>query len=308
MVGLAVVLPVRIYLDELISKTKRYMKRLLIAITLVTFIVICTSARKSVKAYTEEKLMDVAFGSFPSSKMDVYLPANRNARTPFVILIHGGGWVLGDKSLDRPTEDTLLAHGIACANINYRFVDSLHTHYPEMLADIDSAVNYCIAHAGEWNTRKDNFITSGGSAGGHLCLLYGYTANKKISAIIAECPPTDLTDTVMLNYATKIGLQPVIEKMVGATYTRGQALAPQFAASSPIYHIKNIPTLIVHGTADKTVLYSQSVAFDKVLTSKNITHKFISIPGADHDCNLKDPATRTMVYKEIVDWALKYGK
>jgi hypothetical protein len=33
-----------------------------------------------------------------------------------------------------------------------------------MLADDDSAVTYCIAHAREWNTRKDNFIISGASA------------------------------------------------------------------------------------------------------------------------------------------------
>ena len=284
------------------------MRRLLIAATLVAFITGCNTTKKIAVNFTEEKIMDVAYGSFLSSKMDVYLPANRNAQTPFVILIHGGGWILGDKSLDHPTQDTLLAHGIACANINYRFADSLQTHYRQMLADIDSAVNYCIAHADNWNTRKDNFIISGGSAGGHLSLLYGYTTNKKVSAIIAECPPTDLTDTVMLNYATKVGLLPVVHKMTGGTYTPGQSPGTQFSESSPIYHVKNIPTLIIHGTADKTVLYSQSVALDKMLTSKNITHKLISIPGADHDCNMKDPATRTMVYKEIVDWAWKYGK
>lgn len=177
-----------------------------------------------------------------------------------------------------------------------------------MLADIDNAVNYCIVHADKWNTRKDNFIISGASAGGHLSLLYGYTTNKKVGAIIAECPPTDLTDTVMLNYATTIGLLPVVHKMTGGIYTPGKLLGPQFAASSPIYHVKNISTLIIHGTADRTVLYSQAVDLDKMLTSKNITHKLIIIPGADHDCNLKDPTTRTMVYKEIVDWAWKYGK
>jgi acetyl esterase/lipase len=283
------------------------MKRLLFAVILVAFITGFTSTKK-IATITEEKIMDVAYGSFPSSKMDVYLPADRNAQTPFVILIHGGAWVSGDKSSDTPTQDSLLAHGIACANINYRFVDDLQTHYPQMLADIDSAVNYCIVHAGEWNTRKDNFITSGASAGGHLSLLYGYTTNKKISAIIAECPPTDLTDTVVLNYESTIGLLPVIHKMAGSLYTPGQALGPEFAASSPIYHVKNIPTLIIHGTGDRTVPYSQAVNLDKMLTSKNITHKLVTVPGADHDMNLKDPTTKTMVYKEILDWAWKYGK
>ncbi|MBZ5856831.1 alpha/beta hydrolase [Flavihumibacter profundi] len=284
------------------------MKRLLIEIALLALISGCTSSKKAGLMAGEKKLTDVAYGSFPSSKMDVYLPANRNAQTPFVILIHGGAWLWGDKQSDTPTQDSLLAHGIACANINYRFVDTLQTHYPQMLADIDSAVNYCIAHASEWNTRKDKFIISGASAGGHLSLLYGYTTNKKISAIIAECPATDLTDTAVLNYEAKIGLLQAIHKMTNAIYTPGQPLGPEFAASSPIYHVKNIPTLIIHGNGDRTVPYSQSVDLDKKLTAKNIIHKLITIPGADHDLNLKDPATKNMVYKEVVDWAWKYGK
>ena len=284
------------------------MKRLLIVLPLVAFIVACTTSKKVVTNFTEEKTMNVAYGSFPSSKMDVYLPANRNAQTPFVIVVHGGAWVFGDKNLDTPTQDTLLAHGIASANINYRFADSLQTHYPQMLADIDSAVNYCISNSAKWNTRNDNFIICGGSAGAHLSLLYGYTTNRKVSALIAECPPTDLADTTMLNYAKNVGLLPVVHKMTGAMYTPGQELGPQFAASSPIYHVKNIPTLLIHGTADKTVPYAQAVALDKMLTSKNSTHKLITIPGADHDLNLKNSTTRIMVYKEIVDWAWKYGK
>ena len=284
------------------------MKQLMIAVTLVSLILGCKSTKSTATNSTEEKLMDLAYGSFPSSKMDVYLPANRNAKTPFVILIHGGAWVQGDKKSDRPTQDSLLAHGIASANINYRFVDNDKTHYPEMLADIDSAINYCMAHAGEWNTRKDNFITSGASAGGHLSLLYGYTTDKKISAIIAECPATDLADTVVLNYISKIGLLPAVHYMTNAVYTPGQPLGPQFAASSPIYHVKNIPTLLIHGDADKTVPYAQSLDLEKKLKSKNVPHKLVTIPGADHYLNLNDPATKKMVYKEVVDWALKYGK
>jgi acetyl esterase/lipase len=284
------------------------MIRLFFVVTLVCFIAGCSSTKRIAANFTEEKLTDIAYGSFSSSKMDVYLPANRNTQTPFVILIHGGAWVNGDKRLDTPTQDSLLAHGIACANINYRFADNLQTHYPQMLADIDSAVNYCIAHAHEWNIRKDNFVISGASSGGHLSLLYGYTTNKKVSAIIAECPPTDLADTAFLNYVTKRGLLAVIQKMTGAIYTPGQSLAPEFAASSPVHHIKNIPALLIHGTADKTVPYSQSVELDKRLTSKNIIHKLITIPGADHDCNINVPVTRTMIYKEIIAWAWKYGK
>ena len=53
----------------------------------------CSSSRKSAATFTNEKALDVSYGSFPSSKMDVYLPAGRSKESPFVVLIHGGGWI-----------------------------------------------------------------------------------------------------------------------------------------------------------------------------------------------------------------------
>ena len=61
------------------------------------------------------------------------------------------------------------------------------------------------------------------SAGGHLALLYAYSTNKKINAIIAESAPTDVTDTAFLNYQTRIGMLSVVEKMANGKYVAGQA-------------------------------------------------------------------------------------
>ena len=280
------------------------MNQLLFLLIFAASVVICYSQKNQL---AEQKLKDVAYGTFASSKMDVYLPANRNLQTPFVILIHGGAWIGGDKIFESTTQDSLFAHGIASVNLNYRFADSSQVHYSQILTDIDSAVMYCIAHADEWHTRKQNFVVSGISAGGHLSLLYGYTTNKKISAIIAGCPPTDLTDTSVLKYESSIGLMTAIESLTGAKYIAGQTDAA-FIAASPVFYIKNIPTLIIHGTADRTVPYSQAVELDKKLTDKNFTHQLISLPGADHDLNPKSPMTLGMLNKEIVDWVWEYGK
>ncbi len=283
------------------------MKRLLTIITIQSLIFSFNFSKTSAQNIAEQKIRNVAYGSFRSSKMDVYLPANRNAKTPFVILIHGGAWIMGDKFLNTATQEAMLAKGIASININYRFADNLQTHYPEMLADIDSAVNYCIAHADAWHTRKDGFITSGHSAGGHLALLYAYLGNKKISAIIAESAPTDVTDTVFLNYQARIGMLAVVEKMANGKYVAGQPQPPGYKASSPLYHVKNIPVLLIHGTLDKTVPYSQSAKLDSLLQSKKIIHKLLPIEGAGHDLNLNDPKTKNIIMDEMIAWAFKYG-
>jgi acetyl esterase/lipase len=275
---------------------------------LVTVAISCGSPVRLTANLPEEKKIDVSYGTFLTSKMDVYLPENRNKRTPFVILIHGGAWTLGVKEWNREMQDSLLTKGIGSANLNYRFADDNQVHFPQILADIDSAVNYCINHAVDWNTRKESFIVSGTSAGGHLALLYAFTTDKKINGVVANCPPTDLTDTALLNYEKEIGILPAIEKMAGANYSFGQPLPQEFTKASPLYHVKNIPTLLIHGTADKTVPYLQSVKLNKELASKKVPHKLLSVPGADHDLMLHDPQTKAKLYNETMAWVLKYGK
>lgn len=270
----------------------------------------CSTSRKATGNLPELRLKDVSYGSFASSKMDITLPANRNVQTPFVIIIHGGAWVLGDKIWGSRTQDTLLAHGIASANINYRFADDDKIHVQELLADVDSVILYCASHAKQWNTRKDNFIINGESAGAHLSLMYGYTTARKISAIISECAPTNLSDTTVLNYYANrdTSLLHAICKMVGAGYTPGRVASPAFADASPVSHVKNIPTLFFHGTTDVVVPYSQATDLEKKLKDKRYTYQFIPMVGANHDLGLNVPESRAAIYKEIVDWVWKYGK
>lgn len=284
------------------------MKRSLPAVIIASFLFNCSCAQKTASQLPEQKLMDVAYGSFPSSKMDVYLPANRNEHTPFVIILHGGAWTLGHRDWGMRTQDSLAAHGIASANIDYRYADDSTTHYQDLLKDIDSVIMYCAAHAGEWHTRTSGFIMNGESAGAHLALLYGYTTTNTISAIIAECAPTNMTDTNLLNYYNRdSNAIRAITKMVGAKYIPSQPLDAAFKGASPVHQVKNIPTLFFHGTEDQMVPYSQALALEAALKNKGYTYKFVSMPGAGHDVGFNTLEGRTKIYGEIVKWAKQYG-
>jgi acetyl esterase/lipase len=280
------------------------MKKILLVLLFTVYAPVLFSQKNYLPA---EKDYDLAYGSFPSSRLDLYLPVNRSSQAPFAIIIHGGAWVTSDKKYERGTQQVLLEQGIASVNINYRFADSVHTHFEALLADIDSAVQYCIAHADSWHTRKSNFVFLGTSAGAHLALLYPYLNSSGTSAIVAQCAPVDLSDTSALGFAARVGLLPVICKMAGAAWKPGEALDPRFRAGSPLYHIKNIPTLIIHGTDDHTVPFSQAIKLHTKLDSMNIPNKLVSITGADHDLNMKDPATKNRIYKEICDWIWMYN-
>lgn len=51
---------------------------------------------------------NVSYGTDPKQAMDIYLPAGRKAsETPFLVLIHGGGWTSGDRSDFKSIVDTI---------------------------------------------------------------------------------------------------------------------------------------------------------------------------------------------------------
>ena len=68
----------------------------------------CTKEKNTGNSGSAQTLFNVAYGSSSAQAMDIYLPANRNTgSTKVIVLIHGGGWISGDKNdpLFLPTVD-----------------------------------------------------------------------------------------------------------------------------------------------------------------------------------------------------------
>jgi acetyl esterase/lipase len=205
-----------------------------------------------------ERNYNISYGSDTAQKLDLFLPKNRDGNTPFAILIHGGGWMYNDKSDLTALQDSLLKRGVASVSINYRYA-SAQIHFEELMQDVDLAVNYCNSKSDAWNIRKDDYLLGGTSAGGHMSLLYAYNYDEagRIGGIISAAGPTDITQVDWLNYAIVVDLLDEIENMVGAKYTSGQPLDARFSMASPRFHIKNVPTLILHGSSDLFVPFSR---------------------------------------------------
>ncbi len=64
-------------------------------------------------------IYNISYGTDASQKIDLGLPANRNEATQFVVVVHGGGWVAGDKTELSWMLTGLKQRGFAVANINY---------------------------------------------------------------------------------------------------------------------------------------------------------------------------------------------
>ena len=99
-------------------------------------------------------------------KQDELLLKNR----PGVIMIHGGGWVEGDKeSMVAPFAVPFVQHGFVVANVEYRLAKSATA--PAAVQDVRNAAKWFVEHAAEYKVDPGHVIVMGPSAGGHLALL-----------------------------------------------------------------------------------------------------------------------------------------
>ncbi|MBA4189821.1 MAG: lipase [Planctomycetaceae bacterium] len=113
---------------------------------------------------------NVAYGTHPRQVLDFW-QASSDQPTPVVMLIHGGGWVNGDKSGYRGSVKQYLDAGVSVVAINYRMVteaDQKGIQPPVKwpLEDAARAIQFVRSKAKEWNIDKPRIGATGGSAGG----------------------------------------------------------------------------------------------------------------------------------------------
>jgi acetyl esterase/lipase len=237
-------------------------------------------------------------------KVDLYLPPKTNKPTPVLINIHGGGWNHGKKE-EQGGFSTFFKAGFAVANIEYRLTGQATA--PAAVEDTRCALIYLIKNAKALNIDANKIVIMGGSAGGHLALMGGLLGNNhlfdtncpgveniKVAAIIDKYGITDVWDWA---YGKDI------RSKSATNWLGNKAKDSSFATSvSPIHYItKNSPPVfIVHGDADPTVPYQQSVALHKKLVEANVKTEFITVPGGLH--GKFDKAKNSELNKAIINF------
>jgi acetyl esterase/lipase len=87
---------------------------------------------------------------------------------PAVLDVHGGAWSTGDATECYSRDESLADAGIAAAALEFR---QGADGYPSSLIDINYAVRWLKAHAGDLRIDPDRICLIGTSSGGHLAML-----------------------------------------------------------------------------------------------------------------------------------------
>lgn len=245
---------------------------------------------------------DVAYlGPDRAEKLDVYLPPDTFARpVPAVLLIHGGGWRVGDKAgaRERNIGENLSAAGYAVFSINYLLnvgkkdpaADRLRLTrlaWPQNLHDCKSALRYIRAESARFGVDPVRIAVMGGSAGGHLSMLVGATANH--DEINRHGLYTDQSNAVscILNFYGDYDIRGRrVSPFAGAT---PEETAANEEAASPVTYIdKNTPPVfITHGSADKTIPVERSRLLAEHLRQLGVDYWYVEIAGAPHTFHLQ---------------------
>jgi acetyl esterase/lipase len=111
---------------------------------------------------------NVAYGAHERQVLDFW-QAKSDQPAPLLFVIHGGGWMNGDKS-GFNNQAPYLAAGISVVAINYRFIahaetDKLVPPVKGPLHDAARALQFVRSKAAEWNIDKQRIGATGSSAG-----------------------------------------------------------------------------------------------------------------------------------------------
>lgn len=235
-----------------------------------------------------------------AEKLDVYLPSTPPATgklAPAVVWIHGGGWAGGTKNEERAREicTTLAENGYVAVSIDYKLGDGA---WPTNLLDCKNAVRYLRAHAAEYRVDPNRIGVAGGSAGGHLALMVGFTAGQKelepsapyagvssaVRCVIDMYGPADLLTRRLTDAKGKPGEpRPQPETALRAFGAKSDN-DPVLRLASPVTHVAkdSPPVLILHGRVDTTVDYLQSQELAGVLEKHGVSHELVMVDDVGH--------------------------
>jgi acetyl esterase/lipase len=192
-----------------------------------------------------KRLANIAYGSDPLQRLDVYVPEDAAVEPrPVVVFWHGGRWREGDKADYRFVGAALAESGYVTVVANYR-------HYPQVkmpgfMQDAAQAALFAAAHAHEYGGARERLYLMGHSAGAHLAALLTLDprhleatgqAAPHIAGVIGLSGPYDFLPL----------LEPDDQDMFGPP--------PLYPESQPINFVRADapPMLLVQGLNDETV-------------------------------------------------------
>ncbi len=197
----------------------------------------------------------------------------KSDKRPAIVFFFGGGWMSGTPDQFYQQSKAFAELGFVCFSAEYRVINTHKVTPYDCVKDAKSAIRWVRKNAVELGVDPNRIIAAGGSAGGHLAACTGVIEGF-------EQDGEDLTISSVPN--AMILYNPVLDTTEEG-YGSGRFKADRKTEISPCHHVKKgiPPTIIFHGTKDRTVPFENAERFTKLMVEAG--NKCILVPFENKD-------------------------
>ncbi len=212
-------------------------------------------------------------------QIDVYYPEGATGKLPVVVDIHGGGWMYGDKELNKPYCLTIASKGYVVFNMSYRLCPDVTA--ADQLRDIGKALLWIKENLDNYPCDKNNICLTGDSAGGMLACFTGMlSVSEKMrelydvvdfglsfNAVGLVSPVAFMDDGSAMSFYTK--------HMLGGNKYKNEKWANYVNADQLLALGKMPPTIMTTSSGD-TLALGQTIKAAKAFIENGVETKLLN--------------------------------
>ena len=234
-----------------------------------------------------------------SLKLDVYSPINEFINRPVLVLIHGGGFRSGSKSLNNYVNlsNFFASRGWVVFTINYRLANDFgsvpeewinyvdlnspasakkqHKAVYPAIRDAKAALRWIVVNKNRFRIDTNYITVGGGSAGGVSSIAVGITDNMDYrDELSIEQDPTLETTNLNTNFKVKT--------ILDFWGSKKAVDAINLIYSKNLFNMNNPSLFIAHGTKDRVVSYREAEELSKIYTTTSASFVLYPLKGKGH--------------------------
>ncbi|MGN0400519.1 MAG: alpha/beta hydrolase fold domain-containing protein [Blautia sp.] len=213
---------------------------------------------------------------------------------PCVVFVQGSAWFKQNVYIQIPEVSRLAERGYVVAIVEYRHSEI--ATFPAQIMDARNAVRFLRKNAELYHIDQEKIIMSGDSSGGHTAMFAGIFHDEGenslfpgVSAEVKGIVNYYGSTSVMAEDSNPVQVRHCLpdspEGMVmgGVNLLEHPELMKKLSVECNIDETTQIaPTMIIHGTKDRTVNIAQSVALYRQMKQLGKDVRLCMIKGADH--------------------------
>jgi acetyl esterase len=256
-----------------------------------------------------------AIGSPSAMAMSMARASSTNSAP--VLMIHGGGFSLGERSDGIQWDRWFAARGYTVFDVDYRLDPPVSWNLAA--PDVACAMGWVAAHASEYNVAPDRMLITGQSAGGSLAMQVAYGlgdgtivsscggAVPQPKAVFALYPPEDF----VMAWDLDTGIGPLSSRALNTGYLGGSPaqFPDRYRYVSAVFHVRPglPPTLIAAGAVDHLVPFGGHTEIVPKLNAAGVPNQLLRVPYGEHGYDLAWGGIGGQVTRKVVaDFLAKY--